>query len=471
MTWLPLIPEAYFFLVSGVFLALALIPGIDPRRDHWTALFLTAGGLLITVLSVKGEGLFFASVLRIDLFSQVFKILLALGLFLVVYLCSELKGIEEKSHPEFYFLLTLSTMAMMVLVSSVELLTIYLAMELTGYGLYLLVPLRKGNGHHWEAGLKYFLTGASTSAVMLFGLALLYGATGSTEVSRLYQILPAQMGSPMVFTGLLFTLSGFFFKLALFPFHVWAPGVYQGAANQVTAYIATSTKVAAMAILLRLVSMSQGGGPLVHLLAVLSIASMTLGNLTALVQKDLKRLLGYSTIAQAGYVLIGLVSLNQEGYAGVIFYALAALVMNLLCFWVIIKVASDGQDLEITRLAGLHDRSLLLALALLLGFFSLGGLPPTIGFTAKFLVFLAAMGQGHFYLVLIAMINVVVSLYYYALVVKAAFFLTPLETLPPIVLSRPEKLLTVAMLVVIVGGGIYPAYFYELATAAARLLR
>lgn len=359
---------------------------------------------------------------------------------------------------------------MMMLVSSVELLTITIALELVSYSLYLLVPLRKGYGVHVEAGIKYFLIGASTSAVMLFGLALLYGAVRTTYLAELFKVLPRMMGSPMVFVGLLFTLCGFFFKLALFPFHVWAPGVYQGAANQVTAFIATASKVAAIAILLRLVALGGSSLSLAHILTVLAIASMTLGNLVAIVQKDLKRLLGYSAIAHAGYVLIGILSLNESGYAGAIFYALAYLAMNFLCFLVVIKVASDGKDLQITQLAGLHRRSPLLAMALMLGFFSLGGIPPTIGFTGKFLVFLAAMERGYFYLVVIGMVNVVVSLYYYALVIKAAFFLEPEEELPRIPLSRATGLLTLVMVIVVVGGGIFPDYFYALARAAARLL-
>ena len=434
MTWMPLAPEAYFFLVSGLFFIVAMISRPNPRRDHLLALWLTAGGVVVSLGAIHVQGSFFSQVLRVDFFSQLFKVILAIGVFLIVCLCSELKGIGEKRHPEFYFLLTLSTLAMMILVSSVELLTIYVALELTGYSLYLLVPLRKGYGPHLEAGLKYFLIGASTSAVMLFGLALLYGAVGTTYVRQLFQVLPDLMGSPMVFIGLLFTLGGFFFKLALFPFHLWAPGVYQGAANQVTAFIATSTKVAAIAILLRMVSLSGGGStPLVHILAVLAIASMTLGNLTALIQKDLKRLLGYSAIAHAGYVLVGILSLNESGYAGAVFYAAAYLIMNFICFLVLTKVASHGQDLQIAHLAGLHRRSPLLAMALLLGFFSLGGLPPTIGFSAKFLVFLAAMEKGYFFLVLIGMVNVAISLYYYALVIKAAYFLPAEEDLPGII--------------------------------------
>ena len=471
MNWMPLIPEAYFFLVAGVFFVVATRSRSNPRRDYRLALFLTAGGVVVSLGAVRLEGLFFAQVFRVDLFSQVFKVLLALGLFLVVGLCSDLSDISAGRHPEFYFLLVLGTWAMMILVSSVELLTLYMALELAGYSLYLLVPLRKGPDLALEAGIKYFLIGATTSAVTLFGLAALYGATGTTYAGELLRVLPGLLGSPLAFIGLIFALSGFFFKLALFPFHVWAPSVYQGAANPVTAYIATVSKVAAIAILLRLLSLSGGGSrPLVHVLAVLAIASMTLGNLGAMVQKDLKRLLGYSAIAQAGYVMIGILSLNEGGFAGAIFYAQAYLVMSFICFLVLVKAASPGRDLQVAQLAGLHRRSPLLALALLLGVFSLGGIPPTIGFTGKFLVFTAAMKNGHFYLVLIGMINVAVSLYYYALIVKAAYFLEPDKELPRISLSPATRLLASALIVIIVCGGLFPGYLYELAGAAARCL-
>jgi NADH-quinone oxidoreductase subunit N len=225
-----------------------------------------------------------------------------------------------------------------------------------------------------------------------------------------------------------------------------------------------------MAMLARLVSMSHGNTSLAHVLIALAIISMTYGNLVALVQKDLKRLLAYSAIAHAGYSLIGILSMSQTGYAAAVFYAFAYLAMTFTCFLVVVKVASDGSDLAIVQLAGLHRRSPLLAMALMVGVFSLGGIPPTMGFTGKFLVFNAAMERGYFLLVLIAMINVVVSLYYYVLVVKAAFLLEPDEELPVIHLSTPATILTAAMVVVIVVGGLFPRPLFQLATAAIQSL-
>lgn len=471
MKWSLFIPELYLLFVAAVFFCLAMVVRPYPRRNYFIALLLASVGVVVCLASVRLEGTLFYGVYRVDLFSQVFKVILAMGLFLVICICSELNSIEEKHHPEFYLLLTTCTLAMMLLVSSVELLTIYVALELSSYSLYILVAMRRGYGVHVESGIKYFLIGAFASAVMLFGIASLYGVIHTTYVAEIIKVLPGTIGRPAAIVGLILTLCGFFFKLAVFPFHFWAPDAYQGAANQVTAYIATASKVAAVAILTRMVALSGGSSTyLVHVLVTLSIASMTLGNLVAIVQKDMKRLLAYSSISHAGYVLIGILSMSASGYAGAIFYAVAYLIMKFTCFLVVVKVAYDGSDLKIAQLAGLHRRSPILAMALMFGVFGLAGIPPTIGFTGKFLVFTAAMHKGYFILVLIAMINVVISLYYYLLIVKAAYLLEPQEELPPISLSPFNKLLTGSLVTVMIVGGIFPGYLLELAEAAAKAL-
>jgi NADH-quinone oxidoreductase subunit N len=271
----------------------------------------------------------------------------------------------------------------------------------------------------------------------------------------------------------LLTLCGFFFKLAVFPFHFWAPDVYQGATHQVTAYIATASKVAAIALLIRMVATAgdnAAGNYLAHALVTLAIVSMTVGNLAAIVQKDIKRLLAYSTVAHAGYLLIGILSMSPAGYSSVIFYAGALLIMKFTAFLVVVRVADDSRNTEIDELAGLHQRSPLLAMALMVSIFSLAGIPPTIGFSAKLFVFLAAMEQGYFTLVLIAMINVLISLYYYLLVLKAAYLLKPDIARPELRLSPPQKLLAGALISVMIGLGIYPTLPLELAEAAARAL-
>ncbi|MBT8367700.1 MAG: NADH-quinone oxidoreductase subunit N [Deltaproteobacteria bacterium] len=471
MKWFLFVPELYYFAGGMIFLFLSMAKQTNPRRDYFTALFLAVLGVAVCLASIRQEGLLFFEAYRVDLYSQVFKVLLSIGLFLIISICSNLNGVVERYHPEFFLLLYLCTLAMMLLVSSVHILSIYVALELSSYSLYILVALRNDERFGLEAGLKYFLVGIFASAVMLFGVALLYSTTKATYLTEMIQVLPGVLDTPAVVIGLLLTLCGFFFKLAVFPFHFWAPDVYQGAANQATAYIATASKVAAVAILTRMVAVSGDGSVyLVHVLVILAVVSMTVGNLAAIVQKDFKRLLAYSTVAHAGYVLIGILSMNAAGYMSAIFYVTALLIMKFTVFLVVVKVADDGRNLAIAHLTGLYRRSPLLALALMVSIFSLAGIPPTIGFTGKFLVFIAALEKGYFTLVLIAMINVVISLYYYLLILKAAYLLEPEEVQPGIQLSTPIKMLTGALVVVMVVVGIYPHHLIELTKAAAQML-
>lgn len=471
MNWIIFSPELYFLIISIVFLGLSMAPYSGSQRNYFIALIVASIGVGVCLAGVYLQGDLFSQTYRIDLFSQVFKVMLSMGLFLVVCLCSELNGIEEHRHPEFYFLLTICTLSMMMLVSAVHLLTIYLALELSSYSLYTLVFLRKGRNRGVEAGIKYFLIGASASAMMLFGFALLYGTIQATYIVEIIKILPGVINRPQVIIALILLLSGFFFKLAVFPFHFWAPDVYESAANQVTTYIATASKVAAIAILVRIIALTGTGSTyLIHIMATLSIVSMTLGNLAAVVQKDLKRLLAYSSIAHAGYVLIGILCMNQTGYASAVFYALSLMVMKFTCFLVVVKVAVDGRNLDIKHLAGLHRRSPILAMALMVSLFGLAGIPPTIGFTGKLLIFTAAMEKGYFTLVLIAMINVIISLYYYLMVLKAAYLLEPDKALPDLRISLPIKILTGLLIFGMIAGGIFPNHLIKVARAAAIVL-
>jgi NADH-quinone oxidoreductase subunit N len=493
MNWIVAGPEIFYF-AAGLFFLLAtfigdgsrprkapasrvggraveILAAATCRREHFTALFLASVGILVCLVSAGSEGHLFIRAYRVDIFSQVFKTLISVGLFLIVCICGGITDISERRHHEFYFLLFTCTLALMLLVSADHLLSIYISLEVSSYSLYILVALRKNQSFGLEAGIKYFLVGTFASAVMLFGMALLYSTSGTTYLTDMARVLPGIINRPGVVIGLLFTLGGFFFKLAVFPFHFWAPDTYQGAANQVAAYIATASKVAAIAVILRVTAFAgQGSVYLVHILVVLSVVSMTLGNLAAIVQKDLKRLLAFSTIAHSGYVLLGILVLSPAGYSGAIFYALALLLMKFTAFMVIVELASDGRNLQIEELAGLHRRSPILALALMVSLFSLAGIPPTIGFAGKFLVFVAAIEKGYIALVIIAMINVVVSLYYYLLVIKAAYLLEPAEPLPPLGVSFPKKLLAGASTVVIVSAGFYPYWLVQLAQTAARAL-
>lgn len=470
MNWTLFIPELSMLTAVAVFMLLACLRA-DPRRDYTAALALGGLAVALSVTFVAVQGSLFNNVYRVDLFSQVFKALLAMGFFLVVFLCSELGGVPSGRHSECYLLLCVSTLAMMLLVSSMHLLAIYVALELSSYSLYILVFLRRETRWGLNAGLRYFLVGISASAIMLFGLALIYGATGTMHLSDLALASSRLKAGPVVVAGVLMTLGGFFFKLAVFPFHFWAPEAYEGAPNQVAAFISTASKVAAVAVLVRVAASSQGVGPLlVKGMVAMAIVSMTVGNLAAIVQKDFKRLMAFSSIAHAGYLLLGILCMTTEGYAAAVFYVAAILAMKFTCFTVMVKVAEDGRNLQIAELAGLHRRAPLLALALMMALFGLAGIPPTIGFAGKLLIFKAAMGQGYLMLVIIAMINVVISLYYYLLVLKAAYLDEPANELPELALSIPTRVLSIALIVVIVAAGFYPAALIELVQTAARAL-
>ena len=258
MNWMIFSPELCCLVTALVFLFLSMTP-VDARRDYIVALALTGVAVCVSLAGLRMEGELFHGTYRVDLFSQVFKSMLLMGLFLVVCISSGLNGIERRYHPEFYMLLTISTLAMMMLVSAVHILTLYVALELSSYSLYILVFLRKGRDQGMASGMKFFLIGASASATMLFGLALLYGATNAAYFRVMVEVIPGMIHRPEIILGLALTLCGFFFKMAVFPFHFWAPDVYEGAAHQVAAYISTASKVAVIAVLLRMVALERGG--------------------------------------------------------------------------------------------------------------------------------------------------------------------------------------------------------------------
>lgn len=469
--WFLFTPELYFVLMAIVFFAWTLSRKVEADRLHAWAVTLAGVGLLVTALSARQEGMLFFDCYRVDLFSQVFKVLLALGTFLVIFSCQELKGIDERQHAEFYMLISVCTLGMMMLVSSVELLTIYVSIELSSYSLYLLVPMRRHHDMFVETGIKYFMMGVTASAFMIFGISFVFGLAHTTYLAELVKIYPGLMNQPAAIIGLTLALSGFFFKQALFPFHGWAPDVYQGAANQVTTYIATASKMAAAALVIRFIAFAGvDSAGLSKVLLVLSVASMTFGNLVALVQKDVKRLLAYSSIAHAGYMMVGILTMSDRGYSTAIYYAIAYLVMNFAVFMVIMKISTDGRNLQIKELAGLHKRSPLLAMTLMLGLFGLAGIPPTVGFTGKFLVFAAALEKGYLVLVIIGMVNATISLYYYLIVIKAAYLLEPVKEYPPVLVDWKTRYMSIVLVVVMVYLGLFPDQFVALTEAAAKTL-
>jgi NADH-quinone oxidoreductase subunit N len=365
------------------------------------------------------ENLFFKTY-RLDGLSQFFKVLVSLGYLVAWFNCLSQKTVEEELKPDFYLFLTLSAFGLILLSGANELITIYLAMELSSYSLYVLIPVRSRSKAAAEAGIKYILFGAAATALALYGLSYIVASQNSTIISELSG-LTWTLDNPLAIMGLTLFLGGLFFKLALFPFHFWCPDVYQGAANETAAYAATLPKLGAAIVLIRLAALLTPGEGLTNILAVLAAASITYGNLAALAQKDLKRMLGFSSVAHAGYILVGLVPGTAEGLAAASFYAMAYVLMNLLCFWVITRLATDGRNLTYQDLNGLSSRSPLLALALLVSAFSLVGLPPTVGFIGKLWLLTACWDHGYDWLVVVVCLNTAIAIFYYLSLVRHAY--------------------------------------------------
>lgn len=471
MNWTLFAPEIFTLIFAGIFIVLSLRPA-HAKRDYQFALVLAITGLVICITSIELNSTLFNNTYRVDLFSQFFKLVIYTGFLLTIGLCNNLKGIPEKRHSEFYLIISLCTLALMVMVSCIHFLPFYIAMETSSYCLYVLVFLRKGYRKGLESGIKYFFIGATASAMMLFGFALLYSSGKSLYFVDLAQHLPEQIDTLVTQLGFILALSGILFKLAAVPFHFWAPDVYEGAPHQTATYIATVSKVAAIAVVIRLIALCGAGSDhLVFFLMTLSVLSMTMGNLSAIVQDDLKRLLAYSSIAHAGYLLIGVLSMNVMGWISTVFYALSLLIMKFTSFMAVIVISRDGENINVSQLAGLHKKAPVLALALMLALFGLAGIPPTIGFTAKLLIFKAALQNGYLILVIFAMINVVISLYYYLKVLKAAYFKVPEnENATHIAESIPIKILSSLMIILMIIGGILPQTMINIARSVIEFL-
>jgi NADH-quinone oxidoreductase subunit N len=458
-SFLAFLPElALLAGALGLFIA-AL--GDAPVRVARTIVVATATVVLLVALLTFGQQtVLFDGAYRVDPFSQFLKIVLAFGFLCIGLLSGDLRDIRGEAKPEYYLFLTLSVIGLVLLVSSIDLITLVVALELSSFALYLLVPMRREREKQkaqMESAIKYLMFGIAATGVMLFGMSYLYGLTGSTSLPVIMMKLPALLGSPLGIVGLALTLAGLFYKLAVFPFHFWTPDVYQGAANETTSLIASLPKVGAVAVLVRLLSLATPDhATFAVLLTVLAIASMVYGNLIALVQTDLKRLLGFSGIAHAGYALVGFVALDHAGYSAALYYISGYMLMVLACFVVICQVARNGANVAIGDLAGLHRRSPLLAVTLLVGIFALAGIPPFVGFMAKLSLLTAALDKGHLALVVITVINSAVAIYYYLRIVRAAFFAETEGDPAPIRLAPSTVVLCVLLIVGITALGVTP---------------
>jgi NADH-quinone oxidoreductase subunit N len=443
-------------------------------KAYRAALATSILALLVTTMTLSENSIYFFSTYQVNLFSQLFKLFILFGLCTTILFGRELKDIRENAKPEYLFFFLTATLGLLALVSSIELITLVVALELTSFSLYLLVPLRDekhGLRIQMESAIKYVLFGLISTGIMLWGISYLFGITGTTDLPEMAVRLKPMLHNPFAVIGIAFALAGVFFKLAVFPFHFWIPDVYEGASNETAAMISTIPKLGVMAVFIRFALLiSPEEKNLVDLLMILSICSMFYGNLAALVQKDMKRMLGYSSIAHAGYLLIGMITLGEKGFALSIYYMAGFLVMYLACFLVVCKVSPQGENLSIEDFSGLHKRSPLLALTLGTGMFALAGIPPFVGFMGKFLLFTSAWEGGFRTIVVLAALNTAISIYYYLSVVRMAYTGHPGER-APVTPDPATKILSILLIVLMVLLGIAPGSLIDMAYLSVLGLR
>lgn len=425
MNWTLALPEIVLAL-SGLAI---LIIGVLPRRDMtFPCTMLVMGAFLLSGAFVLAspDGQAFGGQYISDAFARFMKVLVLAGAALALLLALDWNRAEGLARFEFPVLVLFATLGMMVMISANDLMSLYLGLELLSLPLYVLGAFDRDNPRSAEAGLKYFVLGALSSGLMLYGMSLVYGFAGSTNFGQLAEALsvPAQV-SPGVIVGIVFIITGLCFKVAAVPFHMWTPDVYEGAPTSVVAYFATATKVGAIAAIVRVLYGPFGGAvdQWQQVIVVASIASMILGAFAAIGQTNIKRLMAYSWISHTGFVLMGLAVGGESGLRGVLIYTPIYLTMSLGAFAVLVAMRRGGRSVEnVQDLAGLGRTDPAMALGMAIFMFSMAGIPPLSGFFAKLYVLLPAVEQGFWIMAVVAVLSSVVSAYYYLRVVKVMYF-------------------------------------------------
>ena len=475
--FLSILPEALILILAVILLFVEPFWKEERRRNlGW----LTAGGLLaVLIVSIligrPGDAtMTFGNTIRFDWLGFFFEMLFVFGAGITALFLMDHEKVGQRG--EAYLLLLVSTIGMSLMASAADLIMLYLAIETTSIPLYVLSGFMLSDDHSTEAGFKYLLFGAMTSAIMLYGFSLLYGFTGTTNLYALADAFKAgQIAAPVLFGVIALLIVGLGFKVSIVPFHFWAPDVYEGAPTPVSGYLSTASKAAGFAVIARLflVVFHDFTIDWVSAFAVLSAVTMTVGNLLALPQKNLKRMLAYSSIAHAGYAMIGIVAVSKLGIASVVFYMAAYIVTNLAAFGVVVAVGrvvgSDTYD----SYKGLSRRSPLLGLIMLAAFLSLAGMPPFAGFVAKVIVFAAGIQSGYVWLVVIGILNSIIGVYYYLNVMKYVYLYRlegEDEDKHPVALTRPYAIaLVVLALGVILLGTVFAPWFGYSNVAALNL--
>jgi NADH-quinone oxidoreductase subunit N len=455
-----------------IMLADALLPG---KRKSWLALVALAGLALAAILTFglygPEQSAFNNSIVTTNLSLGVSLVVLVAA-FVTILLSLDYLAARDLDYGEYLALLLGATAGMILMALANDLIVIFLGLELFSLPLYVLCGFWRTNKLSLEAGIKYFILGSFSSAFFLYGIALLYGATGSTNLDTISNT-PGLAANALFLMGAGLLLVGFGFKVGLVPFQWWMPDVYEGAPTPITGFMSVATKAAAFAAFFRafLIAVPADAFSWQMMLAALAVVTMTVGNIAALVQTNIKRLLAYSSIAHAGYILVALVARSEEGVSGALFYFAAYAVMNLAAFGAIIAMAQGARErLTLADLAGAAQHKPWAAAALAVSLFSLAGFPPFAGFVAKFYVFGAAIDAGYTWLAILGVLNSLISVYYYLGPVVRMYMTPSAEEWATTPLRTPLVLAVTVILVVLltIGLGIFPGQLVQLAQAGGR---
>jgi NADH-quinone oxidoreductase subunit N len=472
---LPALPEivlavgAMLLLMVGAFRDERAIKGIDGAA----ILLLIVAGVIVALLPA-GKLVTFDGSFVVDGFARFLKLLTLTGSAVAILMSSHYLEAEKRQRFEYSILILLSTTGMLMLISAADLIALYLGLELMSLALYVVAAINRDSVRSTEAGLKYFVLGALSSGMLLYGASLVYGFTGTVTFTGIAkaasQVGPGHTNLGLVF-GLVFLFAGFCFKVSAVPFHMWTPDVYEGAPTPITAFFAAAPKVAGIAMFVRTTIVAFPGilTQWQQIVVFVAIASMALGAFAAIGQRNIKRLMAYSSIGHMGFALVGLAAGTQEGVQGVLVYMAIYVAMTLGTFACILSMRRDGQMVEnISDLAGLARTKPAMAFFFALLLFSLAGIPPLAGFFAKFYVFLAAIKAGLFTLAVIGVVTSVVGAYYYLTIVKIMYFEEPAKPFEPM----PHELRAVLAVTGLFNllFFVYPSPLVEAANAAAKSL-
>lgn len=426
-----LLPE---LILTGLGLLLVLLDtAVKEKRTVASVGFVGTLAALAAVFATMGttEDLW-NEMIRVDAFAAFFKVIFLVILGVIFLFSGEYLEKREVRAGEFYVLVTFATLGASLMASSLNIVTIYLGLELLAIASYVLSGMLRGDARSSEASIKFFLMGALTSGVILYGLSMLYGLTGSANLVEIGKALASSPNAALITAAGVFILAGFGFKIAAVPFHMWAPDTYEGAPTPISAFLITASEAAGFAALLRvlLVGLAPVASEWRMVLAVLALVTMTYGNVTAIVQRRTKRMLAYSAIAQAGYVLVGVAVATEASISAMLFYLFVYALTTLGAFAVVLMLGNQVPSEEIDDFKGLAQRSPGYALAMTVLMLSLIGIPPTAGFFGKFILFRAAVGGGFVWLALAMVLNSVISVPYYYGIVRNMYLKDAKEPAP-----------------------------------------